>query len=484
MRFLAAVILGMLLTACAPLPILSTPQSAKSIDDYQTGQSFSAAEAAWPTDDWWVKYHDPQLNTLIHEGLEASPDMKIAQARLSKAMAVSESVASALYPQLNASAQVDRVKLSGGSVFPPGLAPQGWNNVGFATLNFNWEIDFWGKNRSALAAAVSDAQAVRTEQAQAKLVLTSSIAQTYAELARYYKVRETTKRAYEIRDRTFMLFTERQHFGLENSGPVSQAEAKKLLAENELIQIEVRIAEQKNKLAALVGAGPDRGLEIVQPTVNFDNRFSLPPELAMNLIGRRPDIIAARWQAQSGESRIEQKKAEFFPNINLAAFVGVLSSGLDKTFNSNTSFAGAGPAIYLPIFEGGRLRAGLNTARAGYDESVANYEKTVVQSLQEVADVVANMKVLDQQIQLSDKSVAAATKGLLVAQNRYKGGLSNYLDVLTAEDELLTNLRVQTDLRARSFSLDVALTKALGGGFQSDPTKDRIAVLNTEEFPK
>ena len=484
MRALTTACCGILLAACAPLPILSTPQTARPIDSYQAKQSFSAPESGWPTDDWWVKYHDPQLNDLISEGLDSSPDMKIAQARLSKAMAVSDSVASVLYPQLNGSAQVDRVKLSGGNIFPPGLAPQGWNNVGFATLNFNWEIDFWGKNRSALAAAVSEAQASRAEQAQAKLVLTSSIAQTYAELARYYKVRETTKRAYEVRDRTFTLFSERQRFGLENSGPVSQAEAKKLLAENELVQVDIRIAEQKNKLAALVGSGPDRGLTITQPAINFDSRFSLPPELAMNLIGRRPDIVAARWQAQAGESRIEQKKAEFFPNINLAAFAGVLSSGLDKTFSSNTSFAGAGPAIYLPIFEGGRLRAGLNTARAGYDESVANYEKTVVQSLQEVADVVANMKVLDQQIQLSDRSVAAAAQGLLVAQNRYKGGLSNYLDVLTAEDELLTNLRVQTDLRARSFSLDVALSKSLGGGFQSDPAKDRNAELNTEEFPK
>jgi outer membrane protein TolC len=144
----------------------------------------------------------------------------------------------------------------------------------------------------------------------------------------------------------------------------------------------------------------------------------------------------------------------------------------------------AGPAIYLPLFLGGKLRADLKAARADYDESVANYEKTLIQALNEVADVAAGLKQLQKQVRLADQSVAAQTQGLTVAANRYKGGLANYLDVLVAEDELLTSWRVQTDVRTRAFILDVALTKALGGGYQVDPAAVRQQDKTSEEFPQ
>ena len=137
-----------------------------------------------------------------------------------------------------------------------------------------------------------------------------------------------------------------------------------------------------------------------------------------------------------------------------------------------------------PIFLGGKLRADLAVARAEYDENVANYEKTLIQALNEVADVAAGLKQLQKQITLADQSVAAQTRGVQVAVNRYRGGLANYLDVLIAEDELLNNWRVQTDVRTRAFILDVALIKALGGGYQTDPARDRIDEKNTEEFPR
>ncbi len=466
------------------MPALGPVAEAKAPESFESAQSFKAPEAAWPADRWWEKYHDPQLNQLISEGLAAAPDLKAAQARLRKAEAMSQSVGSVLYPQLAANGTVFGQETSTNYIVPAPYTPQGWYSYGQATLNFNWEIDFWGKNRAALAAAVSESQVRRAELAQAQLILTTSIARSYADLARLVADRATAEKSLEIRTKTWALFDERQKQGLENVGAVSQAAGKKHLAENDLVQIDVRIAEARNRLAALVGAGPDRGLQISPPKNLIRANYALPPDLGINLVGRRPDIVATRWQAEASQSRIEQRKAAFYPNVNIAAFVGAQSLGINKLVESGSYMSNAGPAIYLPIFLGGRLRADLNAARADYDENVANYEKTLIQALNEVADVAAGLQQLNRQVRLADQSVAAQTQGLTVAANRYKGGLANYLDVLIAEDELLSSWRVQTDVRTRAFILDVALTKALGGGYQTDAAADRREDKKSEEFPR
>jgi outer membrane protein TolC len=174
----------------------------------------------------------------------------------------------------------------------------------------------------------------------------------------------------------------------------------------------------------------------------------------------------------------------FYPNVNILAFVGGQSLGMNRLIESGSYMSNAGPALYLPIFLGGKLRADLAAAQAEYDENVANYEKTLLQALNEVADVAAGLKQLQKQIDLADQSVAAQNKGVQVASNRYRGGLANYLDVLIAEDELLTSWRVQTDVQTRAFILDVAMIKALGGGYQTSAAQDQQDIKKTEEFPR
>ncbi len=472
------------LSACAPMPALGPITDAKAPETFKSVQSFQAPEAHWPNDSWWKKYNDPQLNQLIEEGLADAPDLKAAQARLRRSEAQSQAVGSILYPQLGLNATAFGQEASTNYIVPAPYTPQGWYSYGQATLNFNWEIDFWGKNRAALAAAVSESQVRSAEVAQARLILTTSIARSYADLARLMADRVTADKALEIRTKTWTLFAERQKQGLENMGAVSQAEGKKNLAENDLVQIDVRIAETRNRIAALVGAGPDRGLQIKPPSNLIQANYALPQDLGINLVGRRPDIVATRWQAEASQSRIEQRKAAFYPNVNIIAFIGAQSLGINKLVESGSYMSNAGPAIYLPLFLGGKLRADLKVARAEYDENVANYEKTLIQALNEVADVAAGLKQLQKQVRLADQSVSAQTRGLTVAANRYKGGLANYLDVLVAEDELLSSWRVQTDVRTRAFILDVALTKALGGGYQVNPATERQQDKTSEEFPQ
>ena len=202
------------------------------------------------------------------------------------------------------------------------------------------------------------------------------------------------------------------------------------------------------------------------PAADFSREFALPATLSAELIGRRPDLVAARLRAEAAAKRIHVYRAQFYPNVNLSAFIGVQALGLDMLKASGSDIGSVGPAISLPIFNGGRLRGQLRGAEAEYAEAVANYDKALIQALQEVADAAVSQRALTPQIERVDAAVEAAREAWRVQNNRYEGGLANYLDVLSAEDYLLSNLRVQSDLASRSLSLDVALNRALGGGYQ------------------
>ena len=460
-----AVITALSLSACATLPSVDLTKQSNQADLKNTTQSFAAPQTEWPQDRWWTSYQDVQLTQLIEEALDTSPDMAIADARLKQAEAAQGVIRSAELPQSRASASATSQRQSNNYLFPKALVPQGWNGYGNAAIDFSWEIDFWGKNRAALAASTSKLHAARAETAQARLTLASAIASQYAELARLFAARETALQAIQVRSKTEQLFTERYEHGLENQHKVREAEANRLQAEAELLQIDENISILRHRLAALGGNGPDRGVMIERPKITLDRAFGLPEKLALELLGRRPDIVAARLQVEAQLKHTEQKKAEFYPNVNLSAFIGLQSYGLSKLPESNSTVGSVGPVISLPIFNGGRLRSELRYSIAQYDEAVANYQRTIQLSLQEVADAINNQASQTARVEKASRSVAAMQQAYRIVNERYLGGLSNYIEVLHAEDALLNAQKSLTDLQARAFTLDVAMIHALGGGY-------------------
>jgi NodT family efflux transporter outer membrane factor (OMF) lipoprotein len=471
---LTAIYAALLLAGCAQLPELGASPPMKGADAFQSGNALQAPASDWPSDRWWTAYGDPQLDALIGEALANSPDMAAAAARLRQAEAMTHIAGSALKPQLGISASVSEDKLSYNYLTPREATPSGWNDYGRATLDFRWEMDFWGRNRAALAAATSGLEAGRAELAQARLMLASGIAAHYAELGRLHANRDTAAKSVELRGKTAALFARRFGNGLETRGSVRQADARHAAAEGALLALDEQLDLQRNRLAALLGAGPDRGRAIAKPALKLDRGIGLPAEAGANLLGRRPDVTAARLLAEAQASRIDQKKAEFYPNVNLMAFAGVQSMGLDMLGKSGSGVGGIGPAISLPVFTGGRLRAELRGAHARHAETVANYNGTVARALQEVADAAVSQRSLGLQLVKAQQAVDAADEAYRVARNRYEGGLANYLEVLTAEDGLLGNMTALTNLRSLSFLHDIALQRALGGGYRSDRS-DRIA---------
>lgn len=450
------------------LPENAAISEVKPISDYESGKSLtSQANAAWPSEAWWQAYGDPQLTTLIGEGLTGASDMRIAAARVALAYAGVGASQASLLPTVGASAKADSEKQSYNYLIGKDFVPKGWKDAGMGTLSLDWEIDFWGKNRAALAAAKGKAAAAEAEGAATRLALSTGIADVYGHLAALYADRDSAASAISVRKQTLDLMTDRYGKGLENEGALERSRAAEAGAEAELAQIDEQIGLARNQLAALIGAGPDRGLSINRPRVQGGRFTGVPQTLPMEFLGRRPDILAARYTAEASSKEIDAAKAAYYPNVNLAAVIGKQALGLNMLADTGSTFGSVGPAISLPIFDGGRLRAGERSAVSQYEIAVATYDKTLTEALHQVADAVVSKRQLTSQLANTRRSAAAAEKAWRVVSDRYNGGLATYLEVLTAEDALITARRATAALQARAFTLDIAMVRALGGGFRS-----------------
>jgi NodT family efflux transporter outer membrane factor (OMF) lipoprotein len=445
-----------------PKPEIESPASLKS------DQTLAAPAGAWPADRWWTSYGDSELDTLVDEALAGSPDLKIAEARMREAGAAEQVAGAALLPTITADASAQPTKQSLNNGFPTqiqSVLPHGWHTNTRVAGNLDYELDLFGKNRAGLAAATSDAEAASVDVAAARLVLSTSVAAAYSDLVRLEADRATAEDAIRVRQQSAKLFSDRQAEGLENKGVVDQADANVAAAQSDADVIDGEIGITRNQIAALLGKGPDRGLEIAVPATPRLAPMKLPATLGVDLVGRRPDIVAAKLRAESASDRIDVAHADFYPNIDINGFIGFQSLDIGDIFKHGSLIGALGPALHLPIFDGGKIEGNYRGARASYDEAVATYDKTLVNALHEVADAVVTERSLDAQLAHSRAALVDSEGAYDVAMLRYKGGLSRYLDVLTAEDTLLAQRRAVADLEGRVFAQDVALIRALGGGF-------------------
>ncbi len=464
----AALALGttVLLGACAP--DLGPRPEPTPLSAYQTRQSFAAPAAAWPSDAWWTVYHDPQLTGLIDEALKGAPDIRIAEARLRLAQAQAEQAGAATLPELSGNGSVQETRQSINQGFPDvykPLLPHGWHTTPRTTLDFSYEFDFFGKNRAALAAATSQAEAAAADEAEARLMLSTAVAGAYADFVRLSADGKTAADAVRVRQQSADLVNQRVVNGLETRGQLAEAEAQVAIAQTQQDAVDGAIARARNEIAALLGKGPDRGLKLAPPEAVTLTPFGLPRSLPADLVGRRPDIVAARLRAEAAAHQIDVAHAAFYPNIDLEGSFGLQSLDLADFANHGSIIGAFGPALHLPLFEGGKLTGAYRGARAGYDEAVASYDQTVTHALQDVANAVVNARELQRELAHAREALKDSEVAWNVAELRYKGGLSPYLDVLTAEGTLLTQRQTVADLEAQNFAQNIALVRALGGGY-------------------
>jgi NodT family efflux transporter outer membrane factor (OMF) lipoprotein len=469
-RILPALALAAALGACAHVPDLGAAPKARPVTAYAVEKSFASPPRDWPSQSWWTAYGDPQLDRLMDEALAGAPTLAQARARLEKAQAQVELARGARAPQVDLNAQAAEVKQSYNNGFPRSFLPQGYNDTERVTLDAKWDADLFGRNRAALAAAVSDDEAARVDAAQARLLLTSNVVAAYSDLGRLYGDRDAAEQAIALRRVTVDLATRRTNSGVANIGEQRQAETALGQAVGELEALDEQIAVARDRLAALVGAGPDRGLALARPAAPPKTAFGLPPNLALELIGRRPDIEAARLRAEAMASRIKAAKAGFYPNINLVAFIGLQSLHLDQLTKSGSDVGQVAAAFNLPIFSGGRLEGAYKGARADYDLAVASYDQTLTTALQEVADAAASARSVDARLAQARETLVSAEESAKIARLRYEGGLSNALTAIVAEDAVINQRRAVADLEGRRIAVDAQLIRALGGGYRRSNT--------------
>jgi NodT family efflux transporter outer membrane factor (OMF) lipoprotein len=457
----------MLLAACASTRGLA-PQSAPTEPDRLSVRHSLAdvrvTPAAWPQRDWWKSLGDPQLDALIDAALIGTPSLDAADARVRVALAQAGAQDAARKPRVNAQAEYTGIRVPA-SVAP---APIGGHYLGvdLLTLSAGWSPDIWGGKRAAWEAAVDQAHAAQVDAQAARLSLSSNIAQTWVELAHATESQDIAQRELARATDLRKLVAQRVQAGIDNAIQLRQADAAVATAQRGVEAAAEQAALLRATLAALVGQGPDRGLQIGRPQPLAAQTLQLPSDLPSELLSRRPDIVAARWRVEAAQRGIRAAKAQFYPSINLSATLGLASMGLGDLFSLPSRYAQVAPAISLPVFDGGRLRSGLAERDANYDLAVAHYNDTLVNSLHEVAEQVITLRAIETQTQTQKQALDAAQSAWDLAIKRYRSGLSSNLDALTAQQAQLRAEQQMIELDAQRLVASVRLMQALGGGFE------------------
>lgn len=473
----AVAVAALALAGCANYFGIKSDKQIAPASQFETAQSLPAEGGKWPSLDWAAQFGDPQLPKLIDEALAGNPSIAQAQARIAKASSYIESSRSTLMPRVDAKYTWNRQLYSSNALFPPPLGGQ-WYSENNALASASWDLDLWGKNRERLHTAVSQEKAAEADMQQARVTLASSIARTYNSLAQLYALRDIAQREIANRQTVGKITDGRVSAGLDTNVERQTARGNIATTQASLSDLEGQITTVRYQLAALLGKGPDRGLQIAPPVLNPGGAVALPDNLPADLVSRRPDIVAARWQVEAAMHDVKEAKAEFYPDVNLAAGFGFDAFGWGKFLNFASRQAQFSPAIHLPIFDGGALRAQLKGRYADFDLSVANYNQTLIGAMNDVATQVASIRAVDRQMDDAQRALDASTRAYDLAVIRYKAGLSPQLQVLNADSNRLASEQTVTNLKMRRRDMQFALINALGGGF--DATGTRLAAPDAD----
>jgi NodT family efflux transporter outer membrane factor (OMF) lipoprotein len=465
-QFAPAMLIALLLAGCADMGGIKTQAHLLDADRVDAGiPSTEAIQAQWPQVQWWQGYADPQLNALIAKALSDSPTLHIAEARVRQAQGVAGMAEASTLPEVGFSTSMTRQLFSQHDFIPPPQAGNyDWYNR--AVVEASYDLDLWGRNRQALAAAIDEVRVAEAESQMARLALENNIVRSYIQLALNHALRDIVADTLQHRRKALEITQKRLAAGLATEVETSQLEASLPGLEARLEQHEENIILISRQLAVLSGQGPGAAASITRPTMRLagDEWMRLPANLPADLIGRRPDIAARRWGVEASARQIDVAKASFYPNINLMAFMGFQALGFAQFFSNESSIRGFGPAISLPIFDGGRLRGNLGARTAAYDIAVESYNDTVLRALQGVANALTVAQSQQHQQHLIEGGVATARRARVLAGKGYAAGITDFLVVLNSEVTLLLEEEQAALINARRLESYAGLMLALGGG--------------------
>ena len=455
---------ALFLTGCAShgpdhTPLAPTTPEAAGLSAHAPADTAAPAQ-------WWTALGDPQLDALIDQALKGNPTLAVGRARVEQAVALSQVREATSGPQATLVVDATRQRYSANGLVPAPIAGNTYNS-GNVQATLSWSPDFFGQHAAELQAALGQARAAQADASAAANTLAAQLGRSYVALARWLAQRDVAARALAQREEQRGITQERVTAGLDSQVELTQAQAAVPDARTQIEALDEQITLARRQLAALSGKAPD-ALGTLTPRLTALTAGPVPNVLGADLLGRRPDVVAARWRVEAATQDVNSARSAFYPNINIAAFIGLNSLGLSQLLNASSRQMGVTPALRLPIFDGGRLRAQLGGRQAELDASIAQYNGAVMDAVKEAGDAMASVQSLARQQTLQNDATASAEKAYQFAQQRYRAGLGNYLVVLSTETQVLAQRRLAVDLRARRLDTQVQLMKALGGGWTDD----------------
>jgi multidrug efflux system outer membrane protein len=431
------------------------------------GWKVAQPQGQLPKGNWWEVFGDPELSALEVQAAAANQQLKAAVARFAEARATMDVTRSGLFPNVGAGFSATRQQTSPNApLMTTGQAVglRSTYNDFTLPLDLSYEVDLWGRVRRSVESARAQARASADDLEAIKLSIQAEVAADYFTLRALDSERAVLRSSVKVFSTSFDLTTDRRAGGVATDLDVAEAETVLKTTQSQIPAVALQRAQFEHALALLVGKPaatfqiPEHALSAAPPLI----ASGLPSEL----LERRPDISAAERRMASANADIGVSKAAFFPTIELNGLAGLESVNAGALFNWSSRMWAIGPTLTLPLFEGGRLRAGLRLANATYEEMVANYRESVLTAFSEVEDSLAAQSLLANQYDEQSDALLAARKQLEIANNRYRDGLTTYLDVATAESTEL-NLEFSTmQLRGQQLVAAVTLVKSLGGGWQ------------------
>lgn len=419
---------------------------------------------------WWEVFQDPQLRDYLTEALTNSWDIKIAAARVLQAEAAARITKSQFFPTVNAGADwaTSRASEVGPSPVPSGMNPQKEYGDVFLSMPA-YEVDLWGRIRRANEAARAQLLASQEAQRTVRQTLVADVATAYLQLLELDLELEIARRTLDVRNTSLELTRSRQEGGVASMQDVYQSQILVSTAEAAIADIQRGLEQQENYLCILLGRNPGpltRGPALVSQEV----RAQVPAGLPSSLLERRPDLRLTEQQLVAANADIGQAKAAFYPQVTLTGFFGFQSVALSDLFTGAAKTWQFGPAVTMPLFTGGRLRGNLKLAEARFQESVARYQQTVQQAFREVSDALVAYQRTREYREKQQERTQANRNAADLANVRYEGGVTSYLEVLYNEQELFSAELGLAQARRNELLSVVQLYRALGGGWTEPET--------------
>ncbi|MGH8183883.1 MAG: efflux transporter outer membrane subunit [Rhodanobacteraceae bacterium] len=454
----------------------ATPVAPDSLHAEHSFADVKLDPAAWPKEGWWKTIGDPQLDRLVDEALADNPDMTLVYARVRGALAAAGAADAARKPTLNAGAS------AAGARVPPLLPPLASGHFGvirYGYLSFKWDLDLWGGKRATWEAAVGNAHAAEVDARAARLKLSADVVQAYFNLAGAYAQRDLARAELERAQDFLKLTKKRVASGIDSKFTLARIQGEAASDRAHLEAADNAVNGGGLMLAALLGKGPDRAISIQRPALPTIPALALPSNLPADLLGRRPDVVAARWRVEASSHDIKAAKAKFLPNVSISSLSGLIAPSTMNLFSLGNRFYTIAPAVSLPIFEGGALRANLAGKDAARDIAVAQYNQTLVHAINQVAAQVDDLRSLGVQVDDAETARRSAADAYKLAMQRYRAGVGNYLEALSVRQELIAAEQQLARLQTQRSDAWATLNEALGGGFR--PAGDAPSLAATHD---